>query len=184
MRAIILPGNNNCDVTTQWYLHVKKELEKIGIEVVVENMPDADIARKEYWLPWIEEKAKGADKIILIGHSTGTVAILRYLESHHVEGAVLVAAFHTDLGDAKEKKSHYFDSPWQWEKIKQNVKWIIQFASTNDPVIPIEEARFVRDKLNPEYHEFNDQGHFSRDTAGKVEFPELVEAVKRKLNKD
>lgn len=181
MRAIILPGNGNCDIASHWYFHVKKELENLGMEVIAENMPDADVARKEYWLPWIGEKSKGADKIILIGHSSGAVAILRYLEIRKVEGAVLVGAYHTDLGDEKEKASHYFDDPWQWDKIKQNAEWIILFASTDDPYIPIEEARFIKYKLNPEYHEYNDQRHFSTETSNKVEFPELLEAVKKKL---
>ena len=182
MRAIILPGNGNCDIASQWYLHVKKELENIGIGVIAENMPDANLARKEYWLPWIKEKSRDADKLVLIGHSSGAVAILRYLENHKVEGAVLVAPCYTDLGIEKEKASHYFDDPWQWDKIKQNAKWFIQFASADDPYIPIEEARFIRDKINSEYHESTDQKHFSRDTIGKVEFPELVKAIKRKLN--
>ena len=164
MRAIILPGNGNCDIGSQWYLHVKKEFENMNIEVIAENMPDADLARKEYWLQWIEEKSKWGDKVILIGHSSGAVAILRYLENHKVEGAVLVGASHTDLGDEKEKASHYFDDPWQWDKIKQNAKWIIQFASTDDPYIPIEEARFIKEKINSEYHEYNDQKHFRKDT--------------------
>jgi len=182
MRIIILPGNGNCDIASQWYLHVKKEFEKMGMEVIAENMPDADLARKEYWLPWIEEKSKGAEKIILIGHSSGAVAILRYLETHEVEGAVLVAACHTDLGIESEKASHYFDEPWQWDKIKKNAKWIIQFASDDDPFIPISEARFIKDKINSEYHELRYQKHFSADS-GKVEFPELVEAVKKRLDK-
>lgn len=181
MRAIILPGNGNCDIGTQWYLSVKKELEKLGIEVIAENMPDANLARKEYWLPWIEEKSKEADKLILIGHSSGVVAILRYLENHKVNGAVLVGVCYTDLGDEKEKASHYFDESWQWDEIRKNAKWIIEFASTDDPYIPIEEARFIRDKINPEYYEYTDQGHFSEDTSNKVEFPELIDAIKTKL---
>lgn len=179
-----MPGNGNCNIASQWYPHVKKELENLDIEVVAENMPDADLARREYWLPWIEEKSQGADKVILIGHSSGATAILRYLEDHKAEGAVLVGACHTDLGDEKEKASNYFSNPWRWDNIRRNARWIIQFASTDDPYIPIEEARFIRDKIDSEYIEYADQKHFSEDTAGKTEFPELVEAVKRKLNKN
>lgn len=181
MLALILPGNGGCGIQTQWYPHVKDELEKRGIQVIAENMPDADLARKEYWLPFIEQKTKGQSNVILIGHSSGAVAILRYLETHRVLGAVLVAACHTDLGNEHEKASHYFDEPWQWEKIHKNAQWIIQFASKNDPYIPIEEARFIHEKLQTDYHEYADQGHFSQDTAGKTTFPELIEAVQRKI---
>ena len=51
------------------------------------------------------------------------------------------------------------------------------FASTDDPYIPIEEARYVKEQLDVEYHEFTDKQHFM-----EMEFPELIEAIKRKLN--
>ena len=83
MKAIILPGNNNTPITSNWYLYVKKELEKLGFEVVAENMPDPDLARKKYWIPFIEKHADDEDTI-LIGHSSGATAILRYLENHKI----------------------------------------------------------------------------------------------------
>lgn len=181
LRVIILPGNGNCDITSQWYLHVKKELERVGMGVVAENMPDADLARKKYWLPWIKKKSEGTDNIILIGHSSGAVAVLRYLENHKILGAVIVAASYTDLGSETEKASGYFDELWQWDKIKKNAGWFIQFASTDDPYIPMKEARFIHKKINSEYYEYTNQGHFSRDKSGKVTFPELVEAIKKKI---
>ena len=183
MKIMIIPGNGSPDMNSEiWYPYIKKELEIIKsnikiFEIIIKNMPDPDLARKDYWLPFIEQQLKGDENAILIGHSSGAVAILRYLEKHKVQGAILIGACYTDLGDVKEKASGYFDGEWNWSKIKQNAKWIIQFASTNDPYIPIEEARHVRDKLHTEYYEYDDQGHFSSD----VTFPELVEVLKRKL---
>ncbi len=174
---MIIPGNGNADISQFWYPFLKNELEKLGIEVIAKNMPDPDLARKEFWLPFIEKQTNGDEQTILIGHSSGAVAILRYLEAHKIEGAVLIGACYTDLSDEKEKASGYYDDPWQWEKIKQNAKWIVQFASTDDPYISIEEARYVRYHVNPDYHEYTDRGHFMTN-----EFPELVEAIKRKLN--
>lgn len=176
MHAMIIPGNNNTDLSELWYPQVKKELEKLGLDVIAENMPDPDLARKQFWLPFIEEHVKSERSSILVGHSSGAVAILRYLEENKAEGIVLVGASHTDLNDKKEKISGYFDEPWNWEKIRKNVKWIIQFASTDDPYIPIAEARHINDKLNSEYYEFINRGHFMQD-----EFPELVEAISKKL---
>ncbi|MBI4167585.1 MAG: alpha/beta hydrolase [Candidatus Aenigmarchaeota archaeon] len=173
---MIIPGNSNADISQFWYPYLKKELEGVGINVIAKNMPDPDLARKEYWLPFIEEQIAGDENTILVGHSSGAVAILKYLETHKIMGAVLVGASHTDLGDEKEKASGYFDDPWQWEKIKSNAKWIIQFASVDDPYITIAEMRHIHDCLNDEYHEFSDRGHFMQDV-----FPELLEAVKRKL---
>ena len=182
MHAMIIPGNHDSDMSQFWYPYVKKELENIGIQVVAKKMPDPDLARKEYWLPFIEEQLLGDENSILIGHSSGAVAALRFTEIHKVQGIILVSASHTDLGDEHEKASHYFDDPWQWDKIKKNVKWIIQFHSLNDPYIPIDEARYVAKQLDTEYYEYPDQGHFSSDV-GKKEFPELLGVLKKKLKK-
>lgn len=64
-------------------------------------------------------------------------------------------------------------------QIKKHQKWIAQFNSTDDPWIPIEEARFVSKKLETDYFEFTDEGHFGGDYF-KAEFPEIVEYIKEK----
>jgi predicted alpha/beta hydrolase family esterase len=176
MRAMIIPGNNNTDLSEFWYPQVKKELEKLGLDVIAKNMPDPDLARKQYWLPFIKEQIKNDSNSIFIGHSSGAVAILRYLEENKAEGIVLVGVSHTNLNDEKEKISGYFNEPWNWERIRKNVKWIIQFASINDPYIPIAEARYIKDKLNSEYYEFTNRGHFM-----ETGFQELVEAIHKKI---
>ncbi len=180
MLAMIIPGNGNAEMSEIWYPYAKKELERLGIKVIAKEMPDPDIAREKYWIPFIEkqirENQKNNEEIILIGHSSGAVAILRYLEKHEVTGALLIGACYTDLNDSKEKESGYYDRPWKWEKIMQNADFITVFASTDDDFIPISEARYIKDKISAEYYEFNDRGHFMDE-----EFPELLEVVKRKL---
>jgi predicted alpha/beta hydrolase family esterase len=93
----------------------------------------------------------------------------------------LVGGYYTDLGIPKEKESGYFDDPWDWEAIRKNQQWILQFSSTDDPWIPIAEPRFVHKKLNTEYFESNNMGHFGGDYF-KPTFPELLEALKKKLS--
>ena len=95
-------------------------------------------------------------------------------------GSVLVGACYTDLGDAKEKASGYFDRPWDWDAIKNNQEWIVLFASQDDPWIPIKEARYIHNHLNCEYHEYKDQGHFGGNYF-KESFPELLTTILRNL---
>jgi len=180
MKAMIIPGNGITDISEHWFPWLKQELEKIGIEVIAKNMPDPDIARKDIWLPFIEQEIGEGDDVILIGHSSGAVAIMKYLETHKINTAVLVAGCYTDLGDEKEKKSGYYEN-WKWSAIKENAKKIIQFASTNDPWISIEEAHYIRDHLNTEYYEFDNEFHFGSSHKDKLVFPELLEALKKKL---
>ena len=129
----------------------------------------------DIWLPHLD--LLGADEnTILIGHSSGAVAAMRYAESHRLLGSILVGVCHTDLGDRFEAASGYYSSPWQWEKIRLNQRWIAIFNSTDDPHIPIAEARFVAAQLRCSFFEFTDRGHFV-----DRQFPEVVELVRRKV---
>ncbi len=183
IKVIFIPGNGGASVFSAdgWFPYLYDNLTKLGLEVIAHDFPDPELAREKYWLPFI--KKLGADKnTILIGHSSGAVAALRYAEKYQILGSILVAACYTDLGEESERVSGYYDHSWNWDKIKQNQKWIIQFASTDDPFIPIEEARFIHQQIGSDYHEFTDQQHFGYPTA-KTEFPEIVEIIKSKLKK-
>jgi hypothetical protein len=105
---------------------------------------------------------------------------MKFAEENRILGSVLVGAYHSHLGIEKEKLSGYFDTPWDWNAIKKNQQWIIQFAGVNDPWIPIEEAHFVHKKLDTDYHESIAQGHFGGDYY-KETFPEALEAIKAKV---
>ena len=114
----------------------------------------------------------------MIGHSSGAVASLRYAEQNKIFGSVLVGVCYTDTNDETEKASGYYNHPWIWDKIKTNQNWIVQFASTDDPYIPITEPRYIHEKLNTEYSEYTDKGHFMI-----TEFPEIIQILKNKLDK-
>ena len=75
----------------------------------------------------------------------------------------------------------YYNRPWNWQAIRDNQQWIIQFASVDDHCISIEEGRYVRDQLQTEYYEFTNRGHFLGRNAGGKAFPELVQALLKKL---
>lgn len=180
IKAIIVPGNGGPNPQDNWFPYIESKLKKLGIAVINTQFPDPILARQEFWLPFI--KKLSADKnTILIGHSSGAIATLRFAEKNMILGSILVGAYYTDLGDENEKKSNYFNTPWDWQSIKSNQKWIVQFASIDDPYIPIEEARYIHNKLNTEYYEYTDQGHFGNEK-NRIEFPEIIEIIKNKLN--
>lgn len=185
IKVIFVPGYHGAgeDILSpkhqMWFSWLKEKLEKKGIRVIAKDYPDAYLCRAEYWLPFLKEL--GADKqTILIGHSTGAIAAMRFAEENKLLGSILVGSYYTDLEDPEEKASGYFDHSWEWEKIKQNQKWIIQFHSTDDPWISQKEAHTVHKMLNAELHEYHDRGHFGADRP-YLEFPELLEAIKEKL---
>ena len=115
---------------------------------------------------------------MLVGHSSGAQAALRYAETHKLKGVVLVAATYTDLGDAGERASGYYPSPdgsnlYDFEAMRANCPIWVQFHSDNDPFIPLREAEQIRDglSLTDSYHMLPGRSHFFSP------FPELVAAL-------
>lgn len=180
IKVVIIHGNNGTTSQQYWFPSVKAELEALGINVVAVDFPDNVLARASIWLPFMENELKVDKNTIIIGHSSGAIAAMRYAEKHPIYGSVLVGCYYTHLDIESEKNSGYFDSPWDWSAISKNQNWIIQFSSTDDPWIPISESRYVHDKLSTQYHEFNTMGHFGGDY-DKKSFPECVEAIKKIL---
>jgi serine hydrolase len=175
-KAILIHGNGGCTAGDIWLPWVERELSAAGLDVINRTFPDNVKARARYWLPFLEELGAD-DQTILIGHSSGAVAAMRYAETHRLLGSVLVGVCHTDLGDAFEAASGYYDAPWQWDRIRSNQRWIGIYQSSDDPLIPVAEARFVAAQLKCSYFEHSDRGHF----IDSREFPELVAFVRRQL---
>jgi uncharacterized protein len=175
-KAILIHGNGGSTAGDIWLPSVERALTALGLHVINQTFPDNVKARARYWLPFLEELGADADTI-LIGHSSGAVAALRYAETHRILGSVLVGVCHTDLGDAGEAASGYYAAPWQWDRIRDHQQWIGIFQSMDDPHIPVAEARFVAAQLRCRYFEFTDRGHF----VNQRELPEVVTFVRRML---
>ena len=175
-KVILIHGNGGCTAGDIWLPWVERELTAAGLDVINRTFPDNVKARASYWLPFLEELGAD-DQTILIGHSSGAVAAMRYAETHQLLGSVLVGVCHTDLGDAAEAASGYYNAPWQWDRIRRNQRWIGIYQSSDDPLIPVAEARFVAAQLKCSYFEHTDRGHF----IDSREFPELVAFVRRQV---
>jgi uncharacterized protein len=175
--VIILPGNGCYDVTdSNWYFNLEQDLKKLKYKVMLKNMPDPFVAREIYWIPFIEKDLQANENSIIIGHSSGAVAAMRYAETHKVKAIFLVSACWTDLGIENEKNSGYYNRDWEWDKIKKNCEKIVQLHSKNDPFIPMEESDHIHKNLNSEYYVFEKLGHFMFE-----DFPQLVEIFKKTI---
>ncbi|ARG99593.1 RBBP9/YdeN family alpha/beta hydrolase [Legionella micdadei] len=179
-RIIFIPGNSGGSPRDNWFPSVKKELEGFGLNVIAEEFPDNDLARASFWIPFLLNELQADENTLLVGHSSGAIAAMRFAEKYPLLGSVLVGAYYTDLNMEKEKLSGYFDSPWNWNNIRNNQQSITLFASQDDPWISIDEPRFIHKQLNCEYHEYTNQGHFGGDYE-KLTFPELSLAIRRNL---
>jgi uncharacterized protein len=184
--VIICPGNGCTNVRrSNWYGEFHEQLQELGIPSICENFPDPNGARRTKWVPFIRSKAEEAcpadpSNVILVGHSSGAQATLRYAEEYPIEAAVLVAPTYTDLGDAGERASGYYpqknaegelENPYLFDKMKQNCAVWYQFHSDDDPFIPLREAEQIRDGLGltDTYRMLPGRSHFFEN------FPELLE---------
>lgn len=175
-KVVIIHGNGGCTAESAWLPWLKNELEKKGLTVIVPTMPDNVQAKSSVWLPYMRDTLKCDQNTIVIGHSSGAVAAMRYAEQYKLKGSVLVGACYTDLGYESERIAGYYDKPWLWDKIKANQEWIAVMSSTDDPYIPIEQAHHIQKNLDAQYLEFNDQGHFQNK-----EIPEVVALILSKV---
>ncbi len=55
-----------------------------------------------------------------------------FLETRKVRGAIIVSAYHSDLGDRQERESGYFSRPWLWDAIAANAGFLVQYHSVDD----------------------------------------------------
>lgn len=179
---MLIPGNGGSHIETDhWYAWVRGKLIGQGYHVIASDMPDPVAAHASVWLPHIAKTLAHTPDAIIIGHSSGGVAALRYLETHRLTGAIVIGINYTDLGDISEQESGYYATPWQWDKIKAHANWIVQFASTDDPYIPLVEPRFIHEQLNTEYHELPGRGHYMLDHSSlNRTFPEIIEVMHQK----
>ncbi|XP_031562219.1 serine hydrolase RBBP9-like [Actinia tenebrosa] len=178
MKVVIIPGNGCGDVQeSNWYGWLREKLTEKNVKCLLKNMPDPIVARESVWLPFMEQELCCGEDTIIVGHSSGAEAAMRFAEKHKVHGIVLVSACVTDLGDSNEAASGYYNRPWEWTKMKDNTQWIVQFGSTDDPFISFDEQKEVANGTKAEFHQYSNKGHFNQDS-----FPELLKLLKQKLD--
>ena len=178
VKCIVVPGNGGGgDIrSSNFYGWAEKALLQRGLSVVLppNGMPDPLRARSSIWIPYIIDELGCDQNTILIGHSSGASSALRIAEKHRLRGLVLVAAYDNDLGDELERESGYFDTPFSWEDIQNNCDYIIQFAGTQDSLVPYDVQERVSKCLQPkcDFHAIAGDDHFFSPP-----FNELVDAI-------
>src|SRR5262245_42142580 len=80
-------GGNPKEKMLQW---VAREFGKLGYAVTIPAMPNADGPEIQAWIEKLNQTVELTDETVLIGHSIGCQAVLRYLEQ--APGAAKAAA--------------------------------------------------------------------------------------------
>lgn len=172
-RIVYLHGDHTVDWRVAWVPSVKATLEQAGYETFFELLPDSVEARAEYWLPFLEQRARAGRDDVLLGWSCGAVAAMRYAQTHAVRGLVLIAPYYTDLGLPEVRKSGFVVPAWDWERVRANAGTIHMFQSDADPYVSQAELASLARHLGAAVTSVPGAGHF----ADLTDFDVLVQRV-------
>jgi len=157
------------------------ELEKQEIYTCALSMPTPE---NPVCGEWVDEISRHIERntnngIYLVGHSLGASAILRYLESAQakpISGAVLVSG-PSEKNDNRKIDS-FLDKNFNFEKIKSNCKRFSIIHGDNDQNVPIDNAKFLSQKLNDELIIVENGGHLN-GSDGWFKLPQCLEALNK-----
>lgn len=180
--ALILHGTEG-NKDENWFPWLKNQLESNQYKVWVPNLPRSEKPNIKRYNEFILNNTDWMfdQESILVGHSSGAVAILGLLqhlpEDITVDTCYLVGAFKNNLDwDALDE---LFVEPFNFELIKTKAKHFVFIHSDNDPYCPLEHAEFLSQALDGELIVLDGQKHFSTSTMGSVytKFEFLLEKI-------
>ncbi len=162
-----------------WFPWLKKELIKIGRQVIIPQFSTPENQTLGNWLSTLEQYEKHIDEdTILVGHSLGVPFALNVIERYKVKAAFLVAGFYGKAGNRFDPGMVTFaQRKFDWEKIKSNCKHFYIFHSDNDPYIRLEKAEALAEKLGTDVIIVPGAGHINR-SSGYTEFDILLSKIK------
>lgn len=166
-----------------WYPWLKRELEKLGCEVIAPLFPTPEGQTLDNWMKVFEPCLdKVNENTVFIGRSIGPAFILRVLEKldKPVKATFMVAGFCSDIGlpDFKPYVDSFIDKPFNWEKIKNNCKKFYVYNSDNDPYIPLGLGQELADNLESNLILIKGGGHFNLDTSYAEKFERVLDDIK------
>lgn len=187
MKFVILHGTD-ASHQSNWFPWLKQELEALGHEVWVPDLPGANRPSTTRYNDFLLSSGYDFNNVIIIGHSAGAVAILGLLqalpENTTVHAAVLAGSFTKRLSESPswEILSELFTKPFDFEAIKKKSDKFIFIHSKDDPYCPIDQAEFLQKKIGGEFIRFKDKGHFSKNLDPTFDkFPEILDILKQKV---
>ena len=182
MKIVLMHGKNT-NPDQKWYPWFAKEIKELGASFVAPVLPDADDPYINKWIAELDKTNPDQDTI-LVGHSRGGVAILRWLErlpiDRKVQKVILIA---TNSGDSAKRnntennKGFFTEEGYNFEKIKLHCDDFVVFHSRDDQWVPFKAGEENSRGLNAKFLKFNNYGHF-----GKIvdKIPELLNEIREK----
>jgi predicted alpha/beta hydrolase family esterase len=178
---VILLHGKNVDPTQKWYPWFAKEMAAKKIRCYIPMLPHSDEPLIEEWKTAIAALHPDKDTI-LIGHSRGGVAVLRWLENQpqdvKVKRVILVAANsgltrnHTIVSETNH--GFYTKEGYDFAKIRQHCHDFVVLHSKDDAWVPYTAGVENAQGLHAQLITFENKGHFGE---GVADIPELISFV-------
>ncbi len=169
-----------------WFPWLRKELEKRGYTTEALKLPRPALPAREDWIKTLAAAVKDPANTILIGHSLGCPTILYFLERYQgkekIPQAVLVAGFgrkflNPQVSHLQQKLLHWLEDDLDFARIKNNCRSFTCICSTNDPLVPYEEAVWLAKQLDAELVTERKLHFMSVAGQGTTELPSVVQAI-------
>lgn len=187
MNAIIIHGTTDKEEyysdeypslsNSHWIPWLQKQLLMRNIDCQTPEMPSPIEFQYDYseWKTMLERFPIN-ENTVLIGHSTGTGFLLRYLCENkvRVESLILLAPY---LDPFKEESTDFFEFDFDGELLSRIGNVHILY-SKDDSKSVLESTQIIRNYY-PTMHvvEFQDKEHFTEEDLNSKEFPELLELL-------
>ena len=182
-RIILLHGKdkNSSDV---WYPWVGEVAKRLGCNFIAPDLPSSSEPVLSEWLNIINKLDLSASDIV-VGHSRGAMAILRYLEKfdRRVRSVILVAGNNPEIPDGFDD-TFYESGQFDFRVIKNRADRFIVLHSLDDSWVPYEAGRINATNLGAELVTVDGKGHFGQDSEGSTQTSicELEEILIREIN--
>jgi predicted alpha/beta hydrolase family esterase len=183
MNAIILHGRPSTDEyfnlkypspsNAHWLPWLQQQLLLNGVHAQTPEILEPYLSKYENWAREIERC--GADsETVLVGHSFGGGAILRWIsENRDVKAGkiILVAPFLDPHGEVRPA----FDFEIDPAAVSRTISGITVFHSDDDKPYIQDSVKLIKEKLKDfKYVEFQGHRHFTLKSMKTHEFPELL----------
>ena len=164
-----------------WFPWMKAQLEEKGYEVYIPKLLTPEGQSLESWTEAFSEyELYINEETIFIAHSAGPAFVLSSLErlDTRISACYFAAGFLglINIPDFDVLNTTITNRDCNWEKIHENCKNFYMCHGSDDPYVPLENAKMLSNKLGVEIDMIEWWGHLNSES-GYSEFEYLLEQI-------